>query len=287
MKKLVIILASIAMLLPVAAQAAKKSDEPAKVTVMSYNIRLSKGEDGTNSWPYRCYAAATMISDQLPDVFGTQETLPDQIKFITTNFDGHQGRPGYKGVGVGRDNGKHEGEHMMIFYNKKTIKMCKWGTYWLSETPDKVSFGWDAKCRRTATWALLQDKRSGKKFFFVNTHLDHRGAVARKEGLAVVVKRIQAMNPDHYPMVLMGDFNVYPDDPCMDDLKTMMLDARLTGKKTDTKPSYHGWGKESKVIDYIYYSDFSCCEEFQTITKPYLDRNFVSDHNPIKATLVF
>ncbi len=288
MKKFLTVLASLAMLLPVSLQAGDKSgDEPAQISVMSYNIRLSTGRDGTNSWPYRCYAVAAMIADQLPDVFGTQETLPDQIKFITTNFDGHQGRPGYKGVGVGRDDGKDKGEHMMIFYNTETVKLCKWGTFWLSETPDEPSIGWDAKHNRTATWALLKDKLSGKKFYLVNTHLDHKGKTARKEGLALVVKRIQEMNKKNYPMVLMGDFNVLQNDPCMDELKTLMKDARLTAGKTDTNPSFNGWGKESKIIDYIYYSDFSGCEEFQTVTKPYMDRNFVSDHNPIKAKLTF
>ena len=43
--------------------------------------------------------------------------------------------------------------------------------------------GWDAACERVATWAIFKDKKSGKEFFFLNTHLDHMGQVARHEGL--------------------------------------------------------------------------------------------------------
>lgn len=287
MKRIVIILASLVMLIPVAVQAADKSAKTARINVMSYNIRYSLGQDGPNSWEYRRFAAVAMIADQLPDVFGAQEVLSDQLEFLGDNLNGRGGCPYYKGVGVGRDNGVHEGEHMMIFYNAKTIKLCKWGTYWLSETPDEVSYGWDAKCRRTATWALLRDKRCGRKFFFVDTHLDHIGKVAKKEGLALIVRRIQAMNPDNYPVVLVGDLNMLPTDPAMDDLKKIMLDSRSTASKTDNEPSIHGWGRKSKVIDYIYYSGFSSCEDFQTITKPYLQHKYVSDHYPIRATLIF
>ena len=86
--------------------------------------------------------------------------------------------------------------------------------------------GWDAACYRTATWALMKDKRNGRNFYFVNTHLDHVGVVARKNGLQLVVDRIAAMNPEGYPMVLTGDFNMTPDDPALADLDKQMTSTR-------------------------------------------------------------
>ena len=50
-----------------------------ELKVMSYNIRLSTGNDGTNAWMYRCPATLEMLKDQQPDVFGVQEALEDQI----------------------------------------------------------------------------------------------------------------------------------------------------------------------------------------------------------------
>ena len=152
------------------------SAQTSELKVMSYNIRLSSAKDGTNSWMYRCPATLEMLEDQQPDVFGVQEALGDQIRFL------EEFTKDYDCVGVGRDDGRKKGEYMSIFWNKKTVKMLKWGTFWLSETPEKPSKGWDAACFRTATWALMKDKRTGKKFYFVNTHLDHVGVEARRNG---------------------------------------------------------------------------------------------------------
>ena len=254
-----------------------------EIKVMSYNIRLGSGEDGTNSWMYRCPATLEMLKDQTPDVFGVQEALGYQVNFLDEFADG------YDYVGVGREDGKKEGEHMAIFWNKKTMKLLKWGTFWLSETPEKPSMGWDAACYRTATWALMKDKRTGKKFYFVNTHLDHVGKEARANGLALIVDRIVDINPDGLPMVLLGDFNVRPDDPCLVGLDALMKSARKIAAKTDSHHTYNGWGKATKdsVIDYIYISGFSACPEYQTVTKKYSNRTFISDHYPITARLIF
>jgi endonuclease/exonuclease/phosphatase family metal-dependent hydrolase len=188
MRKLTLIIAAVLMALPFTVSAQKQTRDY-DLKVMSYNIRMGVAKDGTNSWEYRYPATALMLQDQMPDVFGVQEAFEFQIRFIEDNF------ADYDSVGVGRDNGKSEGEFMSIFWNKKTVKMVKWGTFWLSETPEKPSLGWDAACKRTATWALMKDKNTGKMFYFVNTHLDHKGKEAKRKGLDLIVSRIDEINP--------------------------------------------------------------------------------------------
>lgn len=275
--KILILASALVMAMPVAANAGT----PDEITVISYNIRNGEANDGTNSWQYRYPTSAMMIMDQKPDIFGVQEAYDYQVVYLKEYCEG------YKCVGVGREDGKHDGEHMSIFYNSKTVKLLKWGTYWLSETPDKPSLGWDAACRRTATWALMKDKKNGRKFYYVNTHLDHVGMLAQKNGLALIVDRIKAMNKEGYPMILTGDFNVEPSNPVLSDLDKMMTSARDAAVKTDKGGTYHGWGKESEVIDHIYYSGFSACTLFEIVKKSYLDRKFVSDHYPVRAVLIF
>lgn len=259
------------------------SGQTGELKVMSYNIRLGSADDGTNSWMYRCGATLEMIHDQKPDVIGLQEAVDAQVRFLEEFVDD------YNCVGVGREDGKKKGEQMAIFWNKKTVKVLKWGTFWLSETPDKPSKGWDSKHYRTATWALMKDKRTGERFFFVNTHLDHRGAEARKNGLKLIVERIKEINPKGYPMVLTGDFNMKPTAPELKELDSLMLSARKAASKTDSHQTFNGWGKAKAdmVIDYIYYSGFASCLEYQTVTKKYSDRKYISDHYPIFARLIF
>ena len=167
--------------------------------------------------------------------------------------------------------------------------MIKSGTFWLSETPEKPSMGWDAACYRTATWALMKDKKTGKKFYFVNTHLDHVGREAQKNGLKLIVDRIASINPEGYPMVLTGDFNITPDNPGLVDLDKIMTSTRKIAKKTDNKGTFNGWrtDREGGVIDYIYMSGFSSVPVYETIVKKYADKPFISDHYPIMSVLEF
>lgn len=268
-----------------ALSAAPKKDGVNKLTVVSYNIRYSKGDkkDGTNGWRYRYPATFAMMEDQMPDVMGVQEALADQLSMIDFYFNGK-----FKHVGVGRDDGKKEGETMALYYNPKTVKIVKWGTFWLSPTPEKPGYGWGAKHNRTATWAIVKHKKSGKTFFIVDTHLDHQSLEAQVMGMDLVLERMKSLNPKGYPCVLMGDFNIFPDHPVIANVDKVMKSARTYAAKTDDSHSYNGWGKSKKVIDYIYYSGFESDPVlFETITKKYADRPFISDHFPIKAVFEF
>ena len=279
MKKTILLILAALFLMPYAADAAGEGASEG-LKVMSYNIRLGSANDGTNQWALRASATQEMLEDQAPDVFGVQEALDYQVRFIAEMC-------GYEYVGVGRENGKKEGEHMAIFWNKKKVSMLKWGTFWLSETPEEPSMGWDAACKRTATWALMKDKKTGRKFYFINTHLDHEGKEAQKNGLKLIVDRLAEINPDGLPMVLTGDFNITPDNKALTDLDAKMQSARKIAEKTDSHDTYNGWGRGKGVIDYIYVSGFSSCPEFQTVVKRYKDRKFISDHYPVFARVIF
>lgn len=273
-----------------------KLTEVRPLIVMSYNIRLGVANDSLNSWDNRKPATIAMLNDVNPDVFGVQEAYDFQVKYILDNC------PRYKAVGVGREDGVSAGEHMSVFYDTTRVALKTWGTYWLSETPDVPSLGWDAACYRTATWALLRDLEKKKDFFFVNTHLDHVGKVARREGLALIYNRIRKMNPKGIPMVLTGDFNVLPDDPCLQDINTLMHSARFDSRQADAIGSFNGFGaygnsagapvlddsacdRESlRPLDYIYYSGFKSAL-FKVVTKTYLDIPYISDHYPVFAVL--
>lgn len=280
MRKLTTLLALLATLLPAAAKKDAK-DSFNGATVMSFNIRTSNAKDGTNSWELRADAVLEMIKDQCPDVLGLQEATYGQVSPLAYFLDD------YKWVGVGRDDGKKAGEYMAIFFNKKRVSLAKWGTFWLSETPDTPSKGWDAAYFRTATWALMKDKASGKKYFVVNTHLDNEGAEARAKGLSLILDKIAAMNGEGLPVIVMGDFNMTLGDPSMAPARKALQNARTTAAKSDELDTCHDWGRNFSAIDFIWYKGFSSCVEYETVTKPYAGRAYVSDHYPIKAKFVF
>lgn len=251
------------------------------LTVMSYNIRYGSAEDGPNSWDIRKPATVSMIKDQAPDVMGVQEAFSFQIEYITENC------PDYGFVGISRLDPK-DAETPAIFYDRTSVELLDWGNFWLSETPDRVSFGWDAACERNATWALMRHRKSGREFYFVNTHLDHVGKTARAEGLKTVLTKIGEMNGKGLPVVLTGDFNTSADDPSLDVLDGKMHDARYSASgSTDALNTYNGWGNSSTAIDYIFFDGFRKCMAYKTIQNEYDGVEFISDHYPIRAELKF
>lgn len=265
-----------------------------ELSVISFNLRVPATEDLTNHWLLRQAATPAMINDYRPDIFGVQEALSDQLKYVGKNISN------YSYVGVGREDAKEiseiidskaSGEIMAIFYNTSEIDLLDWGTYWLSTTPDEPSISWEADYKRTMTWAKMQMKYSGKKFFYVNTHLDNHSGTAREKGLKLILDKIAEMNIDNLPVVLTGDFNVTPDNSVLKVLDNAeMLDARTTATKTDDLPTFNGFGNEGetpRVIDYIYYRGFASCPEYETIVKQYANVQYISDHYPIVARLMF
>jgi len=250
------------------------------LVVMSYNARNASSKDGTNSWEYRYPATAMMLDDQKPDVVGIQELEFSQFDYLETVFE-----KTFKFVGVGGKDGKQGGEYSAIAYNPKTIAIGKWGTVWLSDTPGSPSPVWGTKNFRTITWAVLKNKKNGKQFIFCTTQFDENKEAVLKAS-ELLVKKIAEINKDNLPVVITGDFCVDYGDSGLSPVKSAFKSSRKTAVVSDDVCSYHGWGKVKFNYDHIWYSGISCTL-FETVTKSYYDRTFISDHYPIKAQFVF
>ncbi len=280
MKNLILTIAAIAAVAAASVAFSSCKQQAESLTVMSFNIRNAGAADGENAWPLRQDAVKAMLDSLKPDVFGIQEAWPEQEAYILENC------PYYNGFGVGRDDGADAGERMSVFYRTDVLELLDGGTWWLSETPEVPSVGWDAKYPRTATWAHLREIGGGREFFFVNTHLDHRGVEARKNGLALVVDLVEEMCPGAR-LILTGDFNVEPGDETLSALEGKMLDARTEAAQTDDQPSFNGFGKSGRIIDYIYYRGFRAAESFRVVNESYAGKPYISDHYPIISVLKY
>ncbi|HSI69568.1 MAG TPA: endonuclease/exonuclease/phosphatase family protein, partial [Gillisia sp.] len=148
---------------------------PAQVNVMSYNIKYATENDGENSWSKRKDHLTNQIKFFHPDVLGVQEALHGQMEHIKDNV------ADYQYVGAARDDGKTKGEYSAIFYNSSKFELLEESTFWLSETPNSPSKGWDASFPRVCTYVKLKEKESGKEFWVFNTHFDHEGDEAREK----------------------------------------------------------------------------------------------------------
>lgn len=256
---------------------------PADTTlkVISYNIRLGMADDGPNSWEYRKSATPTLIDRERPDLLGIQEGLIGQIRYIEKHC------PRYARLGVGRDDGAECGEIMAVFYLRERLELLAGGTFWLSETPDTVSHGWDAACNRTATWGLFRDRCSGRTICYINTHLDHMGFTARKESVKLLADQIGRLAPEGAAVVLGGDFNSPTDDPIFRPLDAVLCSARDTSPVTDRKGTFSDYGriKEAELLDHLFYRGLEPVS-FRTLDGNY-GAPYISDHYPVEAVFRF
>ena len=250
-----------------------------ELSVMSFNVRNSGAKDDVNDWEHRKKASLTLLKEEKPDLLGLQEALPDQMAF----FNRHTRRT-FGHVGVGRDDGKSEGECMAIYYRKRAFKLLDSGTFWLSETPEEPTMGWDAACKRTVTWVRLKHKKSGKDIFYFNTHLDHVGVKARQESIKLICQSISQMVPADTPVVLSGDMNSHSAEPFFAPLKEAgLLSSRDIAPITDNRSTYNGFKDENvpaHMIDHIYIRDCKALS-FSVLRDKTYGVPFISDHYPV------
>ena len=263
-----------------------ETNEVKKITyykIISYNVRFSSvpETDGDNRWELRRDASIKMVAAQKPLAMGLQEACPDQIDFLDQNLTG------YKHIGVGRDDGNRAGEMMAIYYDTTRLTLLNSGTFWLSDTPDKVSIGWDAACKRTCTWGHFKVNDTGFEFLYFNTHLDHAGSQARRNSIKLIVAKMAELNPNNVPVFLSGDFNSTTDNTIFEPLKASLKDAREVSAISDKIITYNGFGtvtdnpntRKEWVIDHIFFSGVNPMA-FMVLNGNY-GVPFISDHYPI------
>lgn len=256
-----------------------------EIKVMSYNIRLDVESDGENRWDARKDKVAGLMNYHEPDFIGCQEVKHPQLQYLAENLHG------YTYIGVGRDDGKEAGEYSCIFYKKDRFDVIQQSTFWLSPTPDSVSFGWNAACRRVCTYGLFKNKKTKQLFWVFNTHLDHISKLARLESLKLINSRIETLNKKNYPVILSGDFNSHADEPPVQFISTVMKNSRDISKMiyggANTWEAFKFHEKPDGCIDYIFVSDDKriTVSKFATITDSY-DLKYPSDHFPVMATML-
>ena len=269
-----------------------------ELTVGSYNIRYKNDTDSINGngWHRRCKPMCDQILWERPDIFGTQEVLHDQL------LDLEKGLGIYRWIGVGRDDGKEEGEYAAIFYNPGRVELVESGNFWLNETPDRPALGWDAACIRICTWGHFRDLQTKKEFYFLNLHMDHVGKIARREAAKLVMERITKMTDGGKKLaVLTGDFNV----PQTNELYTLFTESGvLKDCYTNAQQrfaeigTYNGFDYHfhtTERIDHIFVTPATTVDAYAILTdgrwqkdmNGVMSRRNLSDHYPVFARIHF
>jgi endonuclease/exonuclease/phosphatase family metal-dependent hydrolase len=251
--------------------------------IMSFNIRYGTADDGDNSWKHRKQTVVNTIKHYAPDIIGTQETLEYQADYIVEHLRN------YRSFGIGRVN-DGSGERMEIFYNKKVLTPITIGNFWLSTQPNLPgSKDWDSSLPRMASWAKFWHIESKQFIFYLNTHFDHLGVIARKEASRVIAEQVNLLAGD-LPVIITGDFNAMGDtgEPWKE-LRNTFNDTWLDAKEQIGPPFTFGGFEAPKEgvtrrIDWIFYRGSFDIKKCETVLYNE-DGRYPSDHYPIYSEM--
>lgn len=147
---------------------------------------------------------------------------------------------------------------------------------------------------RIATWAVLKDKYTGKRLLAMNTHLDHMGENARREGSKLLLDKINDITGGKFPVVLTGDFNASPSEvPYLTitdtDNSRHLLDSRKVAKLVYGPAwTYHGFGtipyEKRPIIDYLFIGGGLKVNKYGVLAETENDA-FNSDHAPVLISI--
>lgn len=266
----------------------KRSDFPVQdfeekaddcLRIMSFNVRCANV--GTASAASRHGIVAETIEKGHPDSVGVQEATPEWMNALKKRLGDE-----YAYVGVGRDDGDNDGEYSAVFYLKDKYEPQDSGTFWLSETPEVPSKGWDAACTRICSYALLEDKQTGTRFAHANSHFDHVGEVAQQKEAEQVSAFVRDKFAD-VPCVFTADMNVLPTSEPYRIMTASLRDAAVTCADSVKRGTFHNAHPDKitdSTIDYVLYAGAWEPVHFRTVTVG-IDDRFVSDHFPVYADM--
>ena len=247
------------------------------IKVISFNIRCTHYENG-NSIPERAPRLSSIVNPYDADVIGLQEYTPLWEDYIPKCFsDKYEFFNKYR-----TDKGWIEAAPML--WKKEKFDCLQRGYFWLSDTPEVMSGGWDTyPHNRICLYAVLKDRKSGITFAFFNTHFGF-GEENQIKSVRLIQQYMEKISG--YPTFITGDFNMIP---------TSLPYAEMTKKYSDVnaltvndrRSTYHGYNLEMDYnmhIDYCFIDKNISPITFKIIDE-LVDNKFPSDHYGIYAEL--
>ncbi len=216
-----------------------------KLKVVSFNIRCANDENG-HSIAERAPRLKAILDPLDADVIGFQECRNEWEKILTCDYSDKYH------IFLKR---RGDDESTPILWKKERFNLIKEGIFWLSDTPEKMSRGWDElyNCYRICMYAVLEEKESGMRFCFMNTHYGF-GDKCQTDSSELIYK--YSKNISDLPTFITGDFNMRPDSAGYARMTKYYSDVnKATLNYTDT--TYHGYAPETKDqhIDYCFVDD--------------------------------
>lgn len=255
---------------------------------MTANLRYP-ARDG-HPWSDRLPIWADLLCRETPHVIGTQEGVVEQLDALIDRLPSH-----YAWTGEGRAGGD-AGEFTAVVFDSRRLDAEDVAVRWISTTPEVPgSRSWGSSHPRTITAVTFRDRVGGRRFRFINVHVDHRSDRARPHAARMLLEEVRAAHAIGAEAVIVGDFNVdqhHPlwrmltDDGAVADAVVTAAPGTVIDEDVDTFHFYRGVKRAGRRIDWILHSAGFTPVAVGTNTYT-CDGRFPSDHFPVQALLAW
>lgn len=260
--------------------------ETSQFRVAQYNIRYDSNADKNsgNGWDLRLIPLSSLILSHDFDIVGTQEGNTKQLSDLKEKMSAYD----YVGHPYGGQDGNLH--NCATYYKANKFEVLNKGVFWLSETPNVPSLGWDATDRRICYWVHFKEKRTAKEFYFFNVHFYWRLKEAREQSGPLMVAKMKELAGD-LPIVCVGDFNSNAESSQMLAIKSMLADSHeitMTPRKGPEGTAFPGGvfqGTPNSRIDYVFVSNHFKVLDYEVYPDSYKDGRYPSDHFPVSCLL--
>lgn len=248
-----------------------------KIKVISFNIRCCDDKNG-NAVSERFPRLMALTQPCDADVIGFQEYTPAWENYIPAGYaDKYEFFNKYR-----TDTGHLESPP--ILWKRDKFECLKKGCFWLSDTPEVMSGGWDTLGHnRTCEYVVLRERESGEEFTFMNTHLGF-GDEWQVKSVKLICDYAEKISD--LPTFVTGDFNMTPASNAYAEMVKKFTD--LNGVTVnDRRSTYHGYDlsvERDEHIDYCFINEKVKPVSFRIIDE-LPDGKFPSDHFGIYAEI--
>lgn len=251
----------------------------------TYNIRYAAPEDELtgNGWNKRKAHLIDVIKNHHLDIVGTQEGDDKQLRDMQLELTEYS----YIREGYGSASGSH---NAAVFYKNRLFQVLDQGHFWMSETPEQKSKGWDASDYRITQWVKFQERLSGKVFFVFNTHFYWRKHLAKDHSGVLLANWISKIT-GQVATICMGDFNSLPGSKPIKAMERMLVDSYKSSVVKENQVVGTGFaggvfsGISDDRIDYIFTTNDIQVHSYQAVDTTYEDNRYPSDHLPVVVSL--
>ncbi|MBQ8600792.1 MAG: endonuclease/exonuclease/phosphatase family protein [Clostridia bacterium] len=273
--------------------------ESDKIKVMSQNIHHANAES-PNSLNERAKRFEEILPKYDADVIGMQELRPGwESTFIFDIFPEYECEKFYRSSQVQ--------EGLFIFWKADKLELVESGMFWFSDTPDEESPTFHVSqeeidagnANRITAWVKLKVIKTGKEFYYFNTHL-HNADESHMASVELLIEKAKEICGDT-PMYMSGDLNIVapefstatPNEIASHEKLLTYFDdlAQLFGKeKEGTFPSYGKNLAADRVnprIDYFFTpkNGKAIPMSYQVMTDT-VDGFYCSDHYGVVAEII-